>query len=148
MKGKSESLMKCPNCGASIYDDVNRCQYCGAYTANSAQQPAPAPYAQYQAGAQTTAQPPQPIIYNVINQIPAEAVNGAYRVPVSSKSKWVAFFLCVFFSYLGFHKFYVGKVGAGILYLFTVGLFGFGWIIDAIVILCGSSTDKWGRKLV
>ena len=28
-----------------------------------------------------------------------------------------------------------GKVGMGILYIFTVGLFGFGWLIDTIVLL-------------
>ncbi len=30
----------------------------------------------------------------------------------------------------------------GILYLFTYGLFGFGWIIDIILILCGSFKDS------
>lgn len=32
----------------------------------------------------------------------------------------------------GLHKFMTGKVGMGILYLFTGGLFGIGWIIDCI----------------
>ena len=48
------------------------------------------------------------------------------------KNKWVAFLLCLF---LGVHKFYEGKVGMGILYLFTVGLFGIGWFIDCIALL-------------
>lgn len=40
--------------------------------------------------------------------------------------------LCLFLGWLGAHKFYEGKTGMGILYLFTFGLFGFGWVIDAI----------------
>ena len=51
------------------------------------------------------------------------------------KNKWVAFFLCLFFGIFGAHKFYEGKIGMGILYLFTFGLFGIGWFIDCIVLL-------------
>ena len=40
--------------------------------------------------------------------------------------------LCLFLGWAGAHKFYVGKMGMGILYLLTLGLFGFGWIIDTI----------------
>ena len=52
------------------------------------------------------------------------------------KNKWVAFLLCLFVGYFGIHKFYEGRVGLGILYLFTGGLFGIGWFIDCIVLLC------------
>ena len=41
----------------------------------------------------------------------------------------------IFLGVLGGHKFYEGKVGMGILYLFTGGLFCIGWIIDIIVLL-------------
>lgn len=51
-------------------------------------------------------------------------------------NKWIAFLLCVFLGVLGFHKFYEGKVGAGILYLLTLGVCGVGVIIDAIILLC------------
>ena len=51
------------------------------------------------------------------------------------KNKWAAFFLCLFVGLFGAHKFYEGKIGMGILYILTVGLFGIGWIIDTIVIL-------------
>lgn len=51
-----------------------------------------------------------------------------------AKSKWVAFFLCLFLGVFGIHKFYEGRVLLGILYLFTVGLFGIGVIIDLIVL--------------
>lgn len=52
-----------------------------------------------------------------------------------AKNKWVAFVLCLLFGFFGAHKFYEGKTGMGLLYLFTMGLLGFGWIIDTIVIL-------------
>lgn len=53
-----------------------------------------------------------------------------------AKNKWVAFLLCLFLGYFGFHKFYEGRIGMGILYLFTGGLFCIGWIIDLIILLC------------
>ena len=134
--------MKCPNCGANIYDDINRCQYCGTYMPVNNQQTRVAPPVQQPAA------PVQPVIYNVINTVPDSAYQQPIRVTASSKSKWVAFFLCLCLGYLGAHKFYVGKTGTGILYLFTVGLFGIGWVIDLLVIVSGSSTDRWGRKLV
>ena len=44
----------------------------------------------------------------------------------------VDFILCLFFGYLGIHKFYEEKKSLGILYLFTGGIFAIGWIIDCI----------------
>lgn len=60
-------------------------------------------------------------------------VNG--RGGVKERNKWTAFALCLFIGYFGIHKFYEGKVGMGILYLFTGGLLGVGWIIDTISLL-------------
>lgn len=51
------------------------------------------------------------------------------------KNKWTAFVLCLLLGYFGAHKFYEGKVGMGVLYLFTLGLFGIGWFVDLIVLL-------------
>lgn len=52
-----------------------------------------------------------------------------------AKNKWVALVLCILLGWLGGHKFYEGKTGMGILYIFTCGLFGVGVIIDFISIL-------------
>ncbi len=45
---------------------------------------------------------------------------------------WLIFVICFLFGYFGVHKFMEKKIGMGILYLFTMGLFGFGWIYDCI----------------
>ena len=62
-------------------------------------------------------------------------VNGDVAARVREKNKWVAFFLCLFLGLLGVHKFYEGKIGMGILYIFTAGLFAIGWIVDLIVLI-------------
>lgn len=46
------------------------------------------------------------------------------------KSKLVAYLLWWFLGVIGAHKFYLGKTGTGVLYFFTFGLFGIGWLID------------------
>ena len=53
--------------------------------------------------------------------------------------------LCFFFGVLGVHRFYVGKVGTGILQLITLGGFGIWALIDFIMIIVGSFTDKQGK---
>lgn len=81
----------------------------------------------------------------IVNTNTNTNVNGIQGV---QKSKWVAFFLCLFLGFIGAHRFYVGKMGTGILYLFTVGLFGIGWLVDLVCILIGSFRDKSGFPLV
>lgn len=66
---------------------------------------------------------------------------------ISNKSKGVAAALCFLLGGLGIHRFYVGKIGTGILYLCTLGLGSVGVIYDFIVILCGSFKDKDGAVL-
>lgn len=70
-----------------------------------------------------------------------------YRMAVSPKSKGFALFLCIIGGLFGAHQFYVGKTGKGILYLFTAGLFGIGWIIDLIAIISGAFEDANGYPL-
>ena len=59
---------------------------------------------------------------------------GVYRTG-APKDKWVAFVLAFFVGFLGVHRFYEGRIGTGILWMLTGGLFGIGWFVDWIVIL-------------
>ena len=72
----------------------------------------------------------------------------ASGLAASSKSKMAALLLCILFGYFGAHCFYVGKFGKGVLYFFTMGVFGLGWIWDIIQILSGNYTDKYGLPVV
>ena len=60
---------------------------------------------------------------------------------------WILAIICFFVGELGIHRFVVGKIGTGILWLFTLGLFGIGYLVDLIMILCGTFTDKTGKKI-
>ncbi|MEV0385096.1 TM2 domain-containing protein [Nonomuraea sp. NPDC050643] len=64
-----------------------------------------------------------------------------------TKSWIVAVLLCFFLGTLGIHRFYVGKIGTGILMLVTLGGLGVWALIDFIMILIGKFTDKQGQPL-
>ena len=66
---------------------------------------------------------------------------------ISPCSKNVDLLICIFAGYFGAHKFYEGKTGKGILYLFTAGLFLIGWISDIIKIASGNARDGKGRPI-
>jgi TM2 domain-containing membrane protein YozV len=67
---------------------------------------------------------------------------------ISSRSRLIAFLLCFFLGYLGVHRFYVGKIGTGVLMLCTAGGLGIWWIIDIIIIACGSFRDKEEKRVL
>lgn len=110
----------CKHCGGRIPEKAVICTLCGCQVEEI-----------NQSGAQGQ---PNIIINNANNNVNTNAV--APGQGMKQKDKWVAFLLCFFLGWLGAHKFYEGKTGMGILYLFTAGLFGIGELIDLIVILC------------
>jgi len=63
------------------------------------------------------------------------------------RSRKTALLLCLFFGWLGCHRFYVGRRSSGRLYLFTGGIFFLGVIADLILILLGSFEDGSGKPL-
>lgn len=75
------------------------------------------------------------------------APNEAARPKTSEKGFVPTALLCFFFGAFGFHRFYVGKVGTGILQLLTLGLLGIWTLIDFIMILTGGFKDAKGLEL-
>lgn len=70
------------------------------------------------------------------------------QAPQEGKSWLAALLLCLFLGGLGVHRFYVGKVGTGIVMIFTLGGLGIWALIDLIMIAVGSFKDAKGRPLV
>ena len=105
----------CKFCGEKIPEDAVMCTHCGRQVE------------------QLKGEQPQVVINNTnTNTNMNKNIGAGYGRP---KNKWVAIILCAFLGFLGAHKFYEGKIGMGILYLFTCGLFGAGIIIDFIALL-------------
>lgn len=51
-------------------------------------------------------------------------------VQVRQKETGIAYLFWLFFGFVGGHQFYLGKIGRGLLYLFTFGILGVGTLID------------------
>jgi TM2 domain-containing membrane protein YozV len=69
---------------------------------------------------------------------------------VSPKRRLTAMLLTFpfFFGIAGLHRLYVGKIGTGLLWLFTHGLFGIGQIYDFVMIVTGQFKDAAGLPVV
>lgn len=79
----------------------------------------------------------------------AEIVNEPVaQKKVSAKKHTIALLLAIFLGAFGIHRFYVGKVGTGILWLLTGGFGAIGWIVDVVTILSGTFTDWDGAYIL
>jgi len=63
---------------------------------------------------------------------------------MKSKGTAYLFWLVGIFGILGFHRFYLGKIGTGILWFFTGGLFGLGALFDLFTL--GSKVDQYNTN--
>lgn len=70
-----------------------------------------------------------------------------YVVRTSSKDKKTALILCICLGLIGIHDFYLGRIGIGLLKMFTGNFFMFGWIADIIKIATGTYKDGAGEPL-
>ncbi len=148
----------CPSCRIVYQGDIPNCPSCGGMTFPGTElPPAPeAPKAEY-----TPPEPPKAEYYQAAYRPePQPTVNYHYEtnyygvppqnasvsyVPKSRCNRIVALMLAIVLGVLGIHRFYVGKIGTGLLWLFTGGCFGIGWLVDIIMLLFGGFRDKYGR---
>jgi len=137
----------CPQCGAAISPGAAECKYCGEPLKQFSQQvvpqqaPTPLQYQQpiYQQPYQQPYQqaPYQQPMGNMYNQNPyGEGINPSWPI----KNKIVAGILGIFLGGIGVHKFYMGKVGMGILYLLFcwTGIPAIIGFVEGIIYLCAN----------
>lgn len=164
--------LKCPQCGAPVDPGATECRYCGErlsmqqseqpdfgaqqenYQAGPAYgdgyQQGPAYGDTFQGGPQPNSYQGQPQVYQVPPQSQGyqQHMPGYYNNPAIDpswpvKSKVCAGLLGLFLGGIGIHKFYLGKVGMGILYLcfcwtYIPAIVGF---IEGIIYLCSSDEN-------
>ena len=126
----------CPQCGAPIDPGATECKFCGEQLAvqQAAQQVQPQPQIVY-------VQQPQPQV--VVQQQPQQVYVTGIDASWPVKSKVAAGVLGILLGGLGIHKFYMGKIGMGILYLvfcwtYIPAIVGF---IEGIIYLCSNDEN-------
>lgn len=131
-------MSSCPNCGAGLRSGQTICTRCGT---SVAQAPTEAPVAPAStAPSQQPQQAPQPQVVYV--QQPA-----AQPAVVGRKSRIAAIVLAWFLGGFGIHKFYLGRIGWGIIYL----LFCWTFIPAVVALIEGlvyifMSDEEFARK--
>ena len=121
----------CPQCAAPIDPGAAECEFCGEklavqQAAQQVQQPQP-----------VYVQQPQPQV--VTQQVYMTGINPSWPV----KSKIAAGLLGIFLGGIGVHKFYMGKIGMGILYLLFcwTGIPAIVGFIEGVIYLCSNDEN-------
>lgn len=133
----------CPQCGAQIDLGASECKFCGEklatqQAAQQIQQPQPQTVYVQQPQPQTVyVQQPQPQV--IVQQVPVSAIDPSWPV----KSKVAAGLLAIFLGGIGIHKFYMGKIGMGILYIcfcwtYIPAVVG---VVEGIIYLCSNDEN-------
>ncbi|HID56163.1 TPA: NINE protein [Candidatus Poribacteria bacterium] len=75
-------------------------------------------------------------------------VECGVRLGKEERKNWlVALLLSIFVGELGIDRFYLGRIGTGILKLITLGGLGIWWLIDLVLIATNSLKDSEGHPL-
>lgn len=158
-------LSRCPSCSAVLkYDRQERqyyCEYCGARMFDPGREEEKSSRAEAGGaggmpgsfcGGCGARMSPEAAFCHACGTLKGQAGAGAARpfgvyADYPYRSKWITFFLCLLLGVYGAHRFYVGKIGTGIIWLLTFGLFGIGFLVDLVTILTGGFRDKAGLPL-
>lgn len=118
--------LECPQCGAPLGAGSTECKYCGEKVVPQQASPQPQVQPQYQQPQYQQPQPQyqQPQYQQPIYQQPQYQQPPMYQMAMDGidpswpiKSKTTAGILAILLGGLGIHKFYMGKIGVGIVYL-------------------------------
>ncbi len=111
------SQSRCPNCGSEMTPTAKFCAYCGYQREETHTPPQSTTnygqpqYQQFSAPQNPAASPPQ----QQYTPAPASQVYAVPAAPV--KDRTVAALLAIFLGWIGVHRFYLGDIGLGIVYL-------------------------------
>lgn len=127
----------CPQCGAPINPDASECKFCGEKLVQKTVN-------------QTMDQNPmagQPQVQNVYIQQPQQPVMQPMYTGINPswpiKNKIVAGILAILLGGIGIHKFYLGKIGMGILYVCFcwTGIPAIIGFIEGLLYLCSNDEN-------
>lgn len=120
----------CPQCGAPIDPGASECKFCGEKIVQQAQA---------QQSVQASAPQPQVIIQQQAQPVYVTGINPSWPV----KSKVAAGLLAILLGGIGVHKFYMGKIGMGILYICFcwTGIPAVIGLIEGIMYLCSNDEN-------
>ena len=119
-EGAAETVY-CVRCGGDMRPDDRCCRNCGwdSSFAPGTPQPPPAP------------RPRAPLPPNT-----------------SQRNRLTTLLLCVLLGPFGAHRFYLGKIGTGVLWLCTFGILGLGVVFDLVMIATGECRDIEGKPVL
>lgn len=104
---------KCKNCGSTkcqkIDDETYKCEYCGS---------------------EERIKKSDEKTVLIDTTFLKETAENFKNMDKNKKNSLIMLLICIFFGELGVHRFLQKKIFSGLLYLFTGGLLGVGWIID------------------
>ena len=152
------ALIKCPECGKEISDKASSCPNCGTPLNDQK-------FCKFcgekidkdcvicpKCGKQVEdikRSDDRIVINNNNTNTNANTVTSGYDSMISPKSWIVTLLLCIFLGVIGIHRFYVGKVGTGILMILLclTGISAVWALVDLIFILLKRFKDKQGRLI-
>lgn len=138
--------MRCPSCGANVNGAF--CEYCGTKmpierveTQSIHAENVTVNNYYYREPQQRTRSMPMGSVGRTAGS------SAGYDPTASQKSRAIALILCFFLGCFGAHRFYVGRYLMGVVYLFTFGLLGVGWLVDLVLIILGKMRDRDRRAV-